>query len=64
MLENTEFRKGIKEFTDWPTIPQLYVKGGFFGGFDIVLEAYESGELEQFLKDKRLLPQNQGERTC
>lgn len=64
VLENTGLREGIKKFTYWPTILQLYVKGGFFGGFDIVREAYESGELGQFLKDRGLLPLNQGERTC
>jgi len=51
VLENPDLREGIKEFTDWPTIPQLYVKGEFVGGYDIVCEAYETGELEGLLKD-------------
>ncbi|MFW0777449.1 MAG: Grx4 family monothiol glutaredoxin [Rickettsiales bacterium] len=52
VLEDQEIREGIKAFTDWPTIPQLYVKGEFIGGCDIVREMYESGELAQLLKDK------------
>lgn len=64
VLESTELREGIKEFTDWPTIPQLYVKGEFVGGYDIVRETHESGELEQLLKDNGLLSQDQEERTC
>lgn len=64
VLENTDLREGIKEFTDWPTIPQLYVKGEFVGGYDIVHEAHQSGELEDLLKDKGLLSQGKGERTC
>ena len=55
VLDSLEIREGIKEYTDWPTIPQLYVKGEFVGGYDIVREAYESGELEDLLKDKGLL---------
>jgi len=64
VLENKEIREGTKEFTDWPTIPQLYVKGEFVGGYDIVREAHKSGELEQLLKDKGLLSRYQRERTC
>tara|TARA_B100001123_G_scaffold257101_1_gene286640 strand:+ start:2394 stop:2732 length:339 start_codon:yes stop_codon:yes gene_type:complete len=52
VLLDPELRQGIKEFSDWPTIPQLYVKGEFLGGCDIVREMYENGELEAFLKDK------------
>jgi monothiol glutaredoxin len=49
ILTNPELRQGIKEFSDWPTIPQLYVKGEFIGGCDIVREMYESGELQTLL---------------
>ena len=52
MLEDAELRQGIKEFSAWPTIPQLYVKGEFVGGCDIIREMYESGELENLLKEK------------
>ena len=52
VLETDELREGIKEFTDWPTIPQLYVKGEFIGGCDIVLEMHKSGELAQLLESK------------
>lgn len=52
VLEDNEIREGIKDFSDWPTIPQLYVKGEFVGGCDIVREMYESGELQTFLDDK------------
>ena len=52
VLEDNEIREGIKEFTNWPTIPQLYVKGEFVGGCDIVREMYETGELQEFLQDK------------
>ena len=47
-----ELRQGIKEFSQWPTIPQLYVKGEFVGGCDIVREMFETGELEQLMKEK------------
>ncbi len=57
VLDSPDLREGIKEFTDWPTIPQLYVKGEFVGGYDIVRESYEDGELEYLLKDKGLLTQ-------
>jgi monothiol glutaredoxin len=50
VLEDAEVRQGIKEFSNWPTIPQLYVKGEFIGGSDIVAEMYESGELQTLLK--------------
>ncbi len=52
ILEDNDLRQGIKDFSDWPTIPQLYIKGEFVGGSDIVREMYESGELQQFLDDK------------
>ena len=52
VLVDPAIRQGIKEFSDWPTIPQLYVKGEFLGGCDIVREMFETGELEQVLKDK------------
>ena len=52
VLEDSEIREGIKEFTDWPTIPQLYVKGEFVGGCDIVREMFESGELQQLFEEK------------
>ncbi len=50
VLEDEEVRQGIKEFSNWPTIPQLYVKGEFIGGADILNEMYESGELQTALK--------------
>ena len=52
VLEDPELRDGIKEFSSWPTVPQLYVKGEFVGGCDIVTEMYQSGELELLLKEK------------
>ncbi len=52
VLEDMELREGIKEFSQWPTIPQLYVKGEFVGGCDIVTEMFQSGELETLLTDK------------
>jgi monothiol glutaredoxin len=52
VLEDSELREGIKQFSNWPTIPQLYVKGEFVGGCDIVTEMFQSGELETLLKDK------------
>ena len=55
VLENNEIRQGIKDFTDWPTIPQLYVKGEFVGGCDIVKEMFEKGELKNLLVNKSLL---------
>ncbi len=54
VLENQNLREGIKVFSDWPTIPQLYVKNEFIGGCDIIKEMYESGELINFLKDKNI----------
>ena len=52
VLEDPEIREGIKRFSDWPTIPQLYVKGEFVGGCDIVREMYEAGELSELLSTK------------
>ena len=52
ILENEHIRQGIKEFSEWPTIPQLYIKKEFVGGCDIVKEMYESGELKKILEDK------------
>ena len=52
VLEDGEIREGIKQFSEWPTIPQLYVKGEFIGGCDIVKEMYESGELFKLFDDK------------
>jgi len=52
VLENQNLREGIKIFSDWPTIPQLYVKKEFVGGCDIVKEMYENGELKKILEDK------------
>lgn len=49
VLEDPEIRAGIKDYSQWPTIPQLYVKGEFIGGSDIMMEMYESGELQQVL---------------
>ena len=49
VLEDPEIRQGIKDYSQWPTIPQLYVKGEFIGGSDIMMEMYESGELKQVL---------------
>ena len=52
VLADDELRQGIKEFSSWPTIPQLYVKGEFVGGCDIVREMYENGELKELLDNK------------
>jgi monothiol glutaredoxin len=52
VLEDPEIRDGIKSFSNWPTIPQLYVKGEFIGGCDIVTEMYQSGELQDLLSEK------------
>ena len=50
VLQDEDIRQGIKEYANWPTIPQLYVKGEFIGGSDIMTEMYQSGELQQLLK--------------
>ena len=52
VLENDEIRQGIKDFANWPTIPQLYVKGEFVGGCDIIREMFQAGELQSFLDEK------------
>ena len=52
VLENNDIRNGIKTYSDWPTIPQLYIKGEFIGGCDIVKEMFESGDLQKVLKEK------------
>lgn len=55
ILESEEMRQGIKDYSDWPTIPQLYIKGSFIGGCDIVKEMFENGELQELLRSKKLL---------
>ena len=55
VLEDEKMRQGIKDFSDWPTIPQLYIKGEFIGGCDIVKELFEKGELVSLLKEKKLI---------
>ena len=55
ILEDENLRNGIKEFSDWPTIPQLYVKGEFIGGCDIVKEVFEKGELKSLLEEKKII---------
>ena len=55
VLEDPEIREGIKSYSDWPTIPQLYIKGEFVGGCDIVKEMFEKGELKEILKNKSLI---------
>ena len=52
VLEDPDLRDGVKQFSNWPTVPQLYVKGEFVGGCDIVTEMYQSGELETMLTEK------------
>ena len=54
VLEDSEIREGIKVFSDWPTIPQLYIKGEFIGGCDIVKEMFEKNELQKKLKEKKI----------
>ena len=55
VLENNELREAIKEYSDWPTIPQLYVKEEFIGGCDIIKEMYENGKLKTLLKEKKII---------
>ena len=55
VLEDQNLRQGIKDFSDWPTIPQLYIKGEFIGGCDIVKEMFENGELKSLLESKKLI---------
>jgi monothiol glutaredoxin len=54
VLQDPEIRQGIKDYSDWPTVPQLYVKGEFVGGSDIMMEMYQAGELQQLLEDKQV----------
>ena len=54
VLENQQIREGIKEYSEWPTIPQLYIKKEFLGGCDIVKEMYENGELKKVLEEKNI----------
>ena len=54
VLENNDLREAIKEYSDWPTIPQLYIKEEFVGGCDIVKEMYENGQLKEFLKKQNI----------
>ncbi len=55
VLESDSLRQGIKDFSDWPTIPQLYVEGEFIGGCDIVKEMFEKGELKNLLQEKKII---------
>ena len=55
VLENENLRQGIKDFSDWPTIPQLYIKSEFIGGSDIVKEMFEKGELKKLLEEKKII---------
>lgn len=54
VLQDMEIRSGIKDYSDWPTIPQLYVKGEFLGGSDIMMEMYEAGELQDMMTNQGL----------
>lgn len=54
VLQDMEVRQGIKAYSDWPTIPQLYVKGEFVGGSDIMMEMFEAGELKQLMDEKQV----------
>lgn len=54
VLQDMEIRQGIKSYSDWPTIPQLYVKGEFVGGSDIMMEMFEAGELQQLMDEKQV----------
>jgi len=61
VLVDPELRSGIKEFSEWPTIPQLYVNGEFVGGCDILLSMHQSGELEKLLENNNVIPKVEGE---
>ncbi|RUP44038.1 hypothetical protein BC936DRAFT_150028 [Jimgerdemannia flammicorona] len=64
VLEDDELREGIKEYSSWPTIPQVYIKGEFIGGTDILLNMHQSGDLEELLSSKGLIePEEEGERA-
>ena len=54
VLQDPEVRNGIKEYSDWPTVPQLYVKGEFVGGSDIMMEMFQAGELQQLIEEKQV----------
>ena len=56
ILESDELRQGVKDYSNWPTFPQLYIKGEFIGGADITREMFQAGELQTLLKDKGLVP--------
>jgi monothiol glutaredoxin len=56
VLQDMEIRSGIKQYSDWPTIPQLYVKGEFVGGSDIMMEMFQAGELQQLMQDAQVAP--------
>jgi monothiol glutaredoxin len=58
VLQDAQIRAGIKDFSDWPTIPQLYVKGEFIGGSDIMMEMFEAGELEELMAEKGVAAAN------
>ncbi len=55
MLDDDDVRQGVKDFSNWPTVPQLYVNGQFVGGSDIMSEMFESGELQTLLKDAKVV---------
>jgi len=59
VLDSDDLRQGIKEYSNWPTIPQLYVKGEFVGGCDIIREMFQANELQQFFKDKGVAVRDQ-----
>jgi len=56
VLEDAELRSGIKEYSDWPTVPQIYLNGEFVGGCDILLGMHQSGELEDVLEKNKIIP--------
>jgi len=58
VLQDMDIRQGIKTYSDWPTIPQLYVKGEFVGGSDIMMEMFEAGELKQLMEEKAVAKSN------
>ena len=64
VLENQQLREGIKEYSEWPTIPQLYIKNEFIGGCDIVKEMFEKGELQKKLEEKKISYKRINEKTA
>jgi len=54
VLQDPEIRQGVKDYSDWPTVPQLYVKGDFVGGSDIMMEMFQAGELQQLIDEKQI----------